>query len=141
MQGLRSFERGGLTEAVILTHLARCGYTVLMPFGVARYDLAIDARDGSGIKTVQCKTGRIRKGAIIFATCSKHTITHVRTDYQGQADYFGVWCPDFEDAVYLVPVDAVGVREGSLRVEEALNGQKSRLRWAKDFQVTPLIGV
>lgn len=141
-QGMRSFERGSLTEAVILTSLAKAGYTVLVPFGVARYDLAIDARQGAGIKTVQCKTGRIRKGCIIFATCSKHTLTHVRTGYRGQVDYFAVWCPEYGEDTYLVPVDVVGDREGCLRIEPARNGQSAEnFRWAKDFVVVQLPGV
>jgi len=139
-QGMRSFERGSITEAIILTYLAKAGYTVLLPFGVARYDLAIDARDGAGIKTVQCKTGRVRRGAIIWATCSSHTITHERTDYRGQADYFAVWCPDFEDDVYLVPVNDVGTREGSLRVIAVGNGQKNT-RWAENFKVGKITGM
>ena len=136
--GLRSLERGGLTEAVILTSLAKAGYTVLLPFGVTRYDLAIDDRRGSGIKTVQCKTGRIRKGCITFATCSRHTLTHVRTGYRGQVDYFAVWCPEREDDTYLVPVNDVGQVEAWLRIEPSKNGQSSGVRWAKDYLVAKL---
>jgi len=138
---MRSFERGDLTEAVILSSLAKAGYTVLVPFGVARYDLAIDARDGNGVKTVQCKTGRLRNGCIIWATCSNHTLTHVRTSYRGQVDYFGVWCPDPDagDDVYLVPVDAVGEREGALRITQPkIRVQQAGLRWAKDFKISTL---
>lgn len=139
---MRSFERGGLTEAVILTSLAKAGYTVLVPFGVARYDLAIDDRTDAGIKTVQCKTGRLRNGSIIWATCSRHTLTHVRTDYRGQVDYFAVWCPEFGEDTYLVPVDAVGTREGCLRVVPVRKKIKEdRLRWADDFKIAKLGGV
>jgi len=141
-QGMRSFERGGLTEAVVLSSLAKAGYTVLVPFGVARYDLAIDARDGRGLKTVQCKTGRIRNGCIIWATCSNHTLTYVRTSYRGQVDYFGVWCPEFGEDAYLVPVDAVGEREGALRITEPkIRVRQSGLRWAKDFTINTLNGM
>jgi len=59
---VNSSDIGTRTEAVILSALANAGYTVLMPFGPARYDLAIDAHDGNSIKAVQCKTGRLRPG-------------------------------------------------------------------------------
>ena len=47
------------------------GYAVSVPFGEnTRYDLVID--DGQRLARVQCKTGRLRKGAIIFKTASTY---------------------------------------------------------------------
>ena len=132
---VNSSDVGTRTEAVILSALAKAGYTVLMPFGPARYDLAIDSRDGNGIKTVQCKTGRLRAGCIVWMTYSQHQVTHVRTDYRGQVDYFGVWCPDLAEQVYLMPVNDVGIREGILRLDPAKKLQPT-IRWAKDYLVT-----
>jgi hypothetical protein len=131
-------DKGTQTEAVILSELAKVGYTVLVPFGPARYDLAIDGRDGGGIKTVQCKTGRIRGGCIIWDACSQHPVTQVRANYRGQVDYFGVWCPEAGEHVYLVPVEMVGIREGSLRVDplKSKAPKSTGYRWAKDFQVS-----
>jgi PD-(D/E)XK endonuclease len=63
--GLRS-------EAAILSELVRRGCAVLLPFGVnQRYDLVLDI-DGELVK-VQCKTGRLRHGAINFSTRSVTT--------------------------------------------------------------------
>ena len=137
---INTVDKGTQTEAVVLSVLAKAGYTVLMPFGPTRYDLAIDARDGLGIKTVQCKTGRIVKSCIVWSTCSVHTQTYVKTDYRGQADFFGVWCPAHGEDVYLVPVDEVGLREGSLRIDPVrLHGQQNReYRWADKFKVQPI---
>ena len=99
------------------------------------YDLAIDDGSGAGLKTVQCKTGRFRNGCIVWSSCSSHSLTHVKTGYRGQVDYFGVWCPDFDD-VYLVPVGEVGERESWLRADPAKNGRKEEnIRWAKDYKV------
>jgi PD-(D/E)XK endonuclease len=130
-------DKGTQTEAVVLSVLAKAGYTVLMPFGPTRYDLAIDARDGTGIKTVQCKTGRILKGCIVWSTCSVHTQTYVKTDYRGQADFFAVWCPAYGEDVYLVPVDEVGLREGSLRINPLKRpGELNKeCRWADKYKV------
>ena len=46
------------------------GYAILVPFGEnTRYDLVID--DGRQMRRVQCKTGRLRDGAVVFATFTK----------------------------------------------------------------------
>lgn len=129
---MRTFEKGDRTEAVVLAALVKAGYTVLIPFGVARYDLAIDARSGTGIKTVQCKTGRVRKGCVVWAASSVDRGTQVRTDYRGQVDFFGIWAPGVSD-VFLVPVQDVGRTEGTLRLEATKNNQASSVRWARDY--------
>jgi hypothetical protein len=117
----------------VLSELAKAGYAVLIPFGVARYDMAID--DGSGkIQTVQCKTGRVRRGCIIWAACSMHTLTHTRTSYREQVDFFGVWCPEVPEFAYLVPVAEIGEREGCLRIEAAQRNY-AKLRWAEDYKI------
>lgn len=137
---MNSNDKGTQTEAVLLSTLAKAGYTVLVPFGPCRYDLAIDRQDGNGIQTVQCKTGRFRKGCILWNASSIHVFTHERTSYRGQADYFGIWCPGLPDDAYLVPVDEVGEREGVLRVEPLRKFAKTSLgyRWAKDYKITVL---
>ena len=132
---MKPSERGDRTEAVVLAALAKAGYTILIPFGVARYDIAIDARNGSGIKTVQCKTGSLYRGCIIFRAHSIDHATQVRRHYRGQADYFGVWCPDFADNIYLIPVEDVGPSTVALRVTPVKNGQIKGIRWAEDYEV------
>jgi PD-(D/E)XK endonuclease len=132
---MKPSERGDRTEAVVLAALAKAGYTILIPFGVARYDMAIDARDGSGIKTVQCKTGRLYKGCVIFRAHSVDRTSQARQHYYGQADYFGIWCPEFSDVTYLVPVDDVGESAVALRVTPVKNGQVKGIRWARDYEM------
>ena len=135
---------GNATEAIIIARLVQAGKMVLLPFGEnQRYDLVID--EGDRFVRVQCKTGRLRDGAIRFATCS-FTYHHPNNQgtkpymhpYGGQADLFGVYCPE-NDRVYLVPVDAVGVRSGSLRLDPTENNQRKRVRWARDYEL-PLPG-
>ena len=49
--------------------LRPAGFDILLPFGEnTRYDLVTD--DGSRLRRVQCKTGRLRDGAVRFPTCS-----------------------------------------------------------------------
>src|SRR4051794_5884579 len=86
---------GTRTEAAILGELSRLGYAVLVPFGVnQRYDLVLDV-DGEFIR-VQCKTGRLRNGVVIFPTRSIRTNTReiLKRCYFGEVELFLVYCPD-----------------------------------------------
>ena len=122
----------------IMAALLEAGYAVLLPFGEnTRYDLVID--DGVRLGRVQCKTGRLRHGAIRFSACSSYAHLPnpkmVRRDYLGQIDYFAVYCPDTV-GVYLVPVGEARVRrQGSLRVRPPLNNQKQGIRTASNYEI------
>jgi hypothetical protein len=129
---------GDRTTLAVMLALRETGFAVLTPFGEnTRYDLAID--DGCKLFRVQCKTGRLRRGAVRFAVCScyGHHLRpkDARRDYQGQVDYFGVYCPD-TITVYLVPIADLSVRvQAALRVEPARNGQKCNIRLASNYEI------
>ena len=119
---------GERSEAAILAALLASGKRVLMPFGHShRYDLVID--DGGSFTRVQCKTGRLHRGAIRFNACSNNGR---RRGYAGDADVFAVYCPALRE-VYVVPVDHVGAAEGVLRYAPAANGQTAGIRHASDY--------
>jgi hypothetical protein len=126
--------KGKTSEAVILAALAKLGKHVLIPWGEERYDLALD--EGGRLVRIQCKTGVLRKGCIVFKTC----ITDARRPlgdggYAGQIDAFAVYCPELSVA-YLVPIEALPSRFfGYLRVQPPLNGQTRCIRWARDFEL------
>jgi hypothetical protein len=129
---------GDRSTLAILLALHAAGYLVAVPFGEnTRYDLLID--DGQAISRVQCKTGRLRSGAVRFAACSSYE-HHARPkarrrDYLGQIDYFGVHCPE-TGGVYLVPIaDALLTRQGALRVEPPRNNQRRGIRLAVDYEI------
>jgi hypothetical protein len=100
-------------------------------------DVVID--DGDRLARVQCKTGRLREGAVVFNVCSCYG-HHMRPgesrrDCLGQIEYFGVHCPDTAK-VYLVPIDDLNVRSAArLRVEPVRNGQRSGIRDAADYEI------
>jgi hypothetical protein len=131
---------GDQTTAIVMARLLQVYPIVLLPFGEnQRYDLVID--DGERFLRVQCKTGRLRSGAVRFATCSfsyhhpnNRGTRQYMHDYRGAAELFGVYCPE-TDSVYLVPVDVVGKRIGALRVQPTRNNQSKKIRWAKDFEL------
>jgi hypothetical protein len=126
---------GQRTEAVILAEFVKRGYSVLMPFGHNhRYDFVLDL-DGEYVR-VQCKTGRLRNGAVEFAAQSIRVNSRqaVRRHYRGQIDVFAVYCPD-TDRVYVVPIDEATVTQGTLRIDPPANGQTKRIRWAADYEL------
>jgi hypothetical protein len=131
-------EIGDCSTLAITLALRVQGNQVLVPFGEnTRYDLGVDS--GSRLTRAQCKTGRLRNGVVLFATCS--TYAHHQNprsgprDYQGEVDEFAVFCPEL-GTVYLVPIEDVDAkRMGSLRVEPCRNGQRKRVRLAAAYEI------
>jgi PD-(D/E)XK endonuclease len=130
--------RGELSEFEIITALLRSGRTVLRPVSARlRYDLVIDNRDGT-FDRVQCKTGVLRRGAIVFRVANADGRRPSGVPYHGQIEAFGVFCEETQKA-YLVPMSAVaGTRSSArLRVVDAKNGQAKRICGAVGFAIRP----
>lgn len=129
---------GDRTTLAVMMALREVGFAVLIPFGEnTRYDLVID--DGTRLGRVQCKTGRLRAGAIRWAACSSYAHhpnpRAPQRDYLGQVDYFAIHCPE-TDGVYLVPIEDVQVRrQGALRVDPPKNGQRKFIREAQKYEL------
>jgi hypothetical protein len=118
---------------MVLAALVRKGFHVLVPFGEGQpYDLVI-ALNGASFLRVQCKTAWPQRGCIIF---NPHATDHGRgrQSYVGRADIFGVYFPP-DEAVYLVPIDAVTRFSGRLRLEPTRNNQQRGIRFASDFEI------
>lgn len=132
---------GDRTTLAVMLALQAEGCTVLLPFGEnTRYDIVIDA-DGRFFR-IQCKTGRLRNGAVRFKACSSYAHhpnpLEPSRDYGGDVDYFAVYCPE-TFGVYLIPINEMPSRwVGALRVEPARNGQRLRVRQAADFQIAEI---
>ena len=118
--------------------LRALGYGLYLPYGEnTRCDLIIE-RLGK-LARVQCKSGRLRTGAVRFAVCSNyahHPNPKIRhRDYRGEIDAFVVYCRD-TSGVYLIPIEDLPLtREGSLRVAPARNNQQERVRAAADYEI------
>ncbi|RKZ63406.1 MAG: hypothetical protein DRR08_03490 [Candidatus Parabeggiatoa sp. nov. 2] len=126
---------GEKTEAKMISCLVDNEKVVLIPFGDnQRYDIVIEDDDGT-FKRIQCKTGRLKNGAINFSTCSSsyHRNGKIHS-YRGQIESFGVYCPE-NGKCYLVPVEEVGTRCAKLRVDPSANGQEKNIRWAEDYEL------
>ena len=129
---------GDRSALAVIWALRGRGYDVLVPFGEnTRYDIVID--DGECLAKVQCKTGRLRNGAIAFKVCSSYA-HHPNPKnrfrpYGDEVDYFGVYCPD-NGGVYLVPSDELPNRfQVLLRVEPPRNSQRLHVRFAAAYEV------
>jgi hypothetical protein len=129
---------GDRTTLAVTLALRGAGYGIYMPFGEnTRVDLVID--DGSVLSRVQCKTGRLRDGAVRFRTCSMyahHPNPKVRSrDYLDDVEYFAVHCPE-TSGVYLVPIAEVQLRHmASLRIAPPRNNQARFIRFAARYEV------
>ena len=124
---------GDRAETEIIAGLVCAGYNVLKPVHAAlRYDLVIEDADGQFWR-IQCKTGRSKKGTIEFNTRRFSGSTKNR-GYAGEADYFAVYYAPL-DKIYLVPVSAVPVGHGVLRLEPAKTNNAAVRLWAKDYEL------
>ena len=123
---------GNLSEAKILVALIEARYIVARPFGDGcRYDYVID--DGETLQRVQCKTGSLKNGCVVFNAFSVAGNSNGKPQgYADAADLFAVYCPD-NDQVYLVPIARVGASKVYLRVEQTQNNQQRRVRWAEEY--------
>jgi hypothetical protein len=125
---------GEVSEGIVLAELLKMGKTVCLPFGNNQsYDLLMD--DAGSFVRIQVKTGRLANGCVTFDTCSRNTITGVRTAYTGRADVFMVYCPA-TGKIYQVPISECGRSATSLRVDAPAGGAHSKIRWAEDYELT-----
>ena len=124
---------GERSEAVILAKFLLRGEIVLQPFGDnQRYDLVLDC-DGTFTR-VQCKTGRLKNGAVSFPCCSMAG-GKVRRSYVGDIEAFAIYCPD-NDKVYFVPVEHAPKNEMTLRIDPPKNNSAiTTVRWAIDYEI------
>ena len=129
---------GDRTTLAVMLALSDAGYAISVPFGEnTRYDLVAD--NGERLLKVQCKTGRLRGGAVFFRPSSSYahhaSPRQTRRRYEGEIDFFGVYCSE-TGVVFLVPIEDVATTwMASLRVEPARNSQKKRIRLAADYEI------
>ena len=124
---------GEISETQILSKLISLGYSVSIPYGNSqRYDLIVD----NGILfRVQCKTGRIKNGALIFKAFSINCSDYINKNYCGQVDVICVYCPD-NNKIYWVPMKFVGKKKVIyLRVEKTKCNRVKGTTPASDFEI------
>lgn len=129
--GSETTKKGNISTLAISLALTRIGKIVLSPIGEGyRYDLVID--EEGKFSRIQCKTGKLINGVILFSTSSVGP-KGVAKYYLGQIEYFGVFCPQLNKS-YLIPVTHVG-KAGTLRIDDTKNKRQRLIRWAKDYEI------
>ena len=129
---------GDRSTLAIMLALRERGYGIYFAFGEnTRADLIID--DGHQLLRVQCKTGRLRKGAVAFATASSYAHhpnpKMIRRTYAGEIDLFAVYCRE-TGGVYLVPIEDVPTTAvAHLRVMRSRNNQRQHVRMAERYEI------
>jgi hypothetical protein len=138
-------EVGTATLNNVVFALLAAGWDVLFNnYRVKRYDIVIEDAEGRFYR-VQCKTGQLTHGAVFFRPVSLRAAKEetgwrrITATYEGDIDYFGVYCPD-NGKVYLIPIEDVTTKAACyLRIEPPNNNQRKRIRWAKEYEVVPAV--
>jgi hypothetical protein len=124
---------GDRSETAILAALYERRFLVWLPWSAnSRADIILET--GERLLRIQCKTGRLRDGAVVFSArsvrCNRKQI--ISRNYIGEVDYFAVYCPETR-GVYMVPCDETMRHEVRLRVRPTINNQQTGIRWAADY--------
>ncbi|HEV2739563.1 MAG TPA: group I intron-associated PD-(D/E)XK endonuclease [Candidatus Elarobacter sp.] len=126
--------KGDISELRVAVALAEAGYFVSKPLGEnQRYDLIAD--DGERLHRIQVKTGRLRRGVVIFSCASSHAHRGGTTrPYFGQVEYLAVCCPDTKK-VYMIPEQEMTASTAHLRLSPTRNNMVKTIRWASRFEL------
>jgi len=133
---------GEVSRMQVMAAVARLGKNVWIPLAdIGRSDFAFE--ENGRFFRVQSKTGRLRKGVVTFLGCSFNSSSvpgrRICRPYTGEVEYFGVYCPD-NNKVYLVPASEVPTACCHLRIDPPRNGQKTKLRWAREYEIGEGLG-
>jgi hypothetical protein len=130
--------KGDLGAIRAMADMTEKGWSILLPLTEhAAFDFV--AYKGERFLRVQAKYRTAVNGAIVFpmSTCwaDRHGVHSVPIDRDG-IDVFCVYCPD-TGACYYVDPKTWGEDNVLLRIDPPRNGQKKRIRWAKDYREIP----
>jgi len=132
---MNSKTKGNISEAIILAFLLKSGHSVSIPFGNnSRYDMILD--NGKTLSKIQCKTGRLVNGCVVFKTTSTNGFTGKKTNYINDIDFFIVYCPEL-NSIYKIHVsEAPTGGNMHLRVEAPKTSYFiSTINWAYNYKI------
>lgn len=117
------------------------GYVISFPYGdSARYDFIADV--GGNLLKIQCKSAEIvDNGTKITVNCSSartNTKNIYRYGYtKDEIDFFDTF---YNNKCYLIPIEeAENARERTLRLMPPLNGQKTNIKYANDYEIEKIL--
>ena len=123
-----SKSKGDLSEVVIMADLMRRGHKVALPYGEDwPFDLVV--LRGDRFERVQCKTARLREGAVVFDCAASKRYTSAEID----------WMAAYEPTthqIFYVPAGLLGegMHSFSLRLDPLKNQRTTGIHFAHDFQ-------
>jgi Holliday junction resolvase-like predicted endonuclease len=129
--------KGDTAEMMVAADLVKRGYRIAFPYGEdSDYDLIVE-REGR-LERIQVKYTESRDGVVTVRTRS-HSLTsgRVRTTKRYTAKMIE-WLAVYDrvtDRCYYVPAGELGTGRSlmHLRLGPALNGQRARINWARDY--------
>ena len=126
--------KGAIAELHVCADLMRRGWRVLLPYGENnRYDLVAE-KDGRFIR-VQVKYSTPKDGKM-YVNCQSSNNWSVEPYTSDQIDVIAAFNPEGH-RVYYVPSNKMRKTAMALRLEPTKNGQKKKVRYAKDFDKFP----
>lgn len=130
---------GEITERLVALEFLKLGILISKPIvQSSRYDFI--AEINNHLYKIQVKTCRLKENAYLsFATSTSHTngkgtknISYTKKD----VDYFATI---YQGQCYLIPIEDCAKREARIRLIPPKNGQKTGIRYAKDYQLQDMI--
>lgn len=132
---MNTTQKGNLAQAKVVSALTDLGFSVYLPFGEGDKVDLIYIRDGVPIRS-QIKHARLYKGVITFNTCTMAVVNgkSVRVYYDDCIDVFHIYCAE-TDSVYEVSYAEHTRGTMTMRITDPKNGQKSYVKFAKDYML------
>ncbi len=128
---MKTNDKSQIAELAVAADLAKRGYTVSIPIGVAPYDLIVD-RNGK-LERIQVKY-TAEKGPIVEAQLERSG-NGIRTRYKAdEFDWLAVYAPTL-NVVYYVPInEVVGMKSFSIRTGPTKrNYPDNRINYAESY--------
>jgi hypothetical protein len=138
---LTTTQKGAIAETAIAHEAVKLGIGVYKPLADERADFVFDL--GDRLIRVQCKWARSKNnGFIVGLYSARRTRDGLRrTLYTSrEIDAFAVYSPETGRCYFLDIAEFAGQSEVRLRLGEARNGQKARIRWAKNYEFGATLG-
>jgi hypothetical protein len=125
-------EIGAIAEREVAYALGCLGYDIYVPMFMPHSRIDFIAARGAEAIRIQVKSARTVGEVVRFHACSN--TGNIPKEYSGEVDAFGIYSPDTGQC-YLVPIDDVPTRAGSLRIAPPRNNQQKGIRWADDYLI------
>ena len=143
MDDLTPSQKGAVAEAGITSMVIQLGLTVLRPLcDGRRYDLVVDLEPE--LLRVQCKLARSLPGvlSVQLRTCRHTPGGYVQTKYSAaEVDAIAAYSPGLHRG-FLIPISEPSGRSAiHLRLEPTRNNQAEGIKWARDYELEPRIGL